>query len=100
MHAQQLQASRCTIARKRYVGTVPGAGCRSYTQFISHASSIGGRAGRSHSSMSLLIASQCAIHCDPSKHTSECRLEHVYLRGSHVRFVVLPDILKNAPLFK
>jgi small nuclear ribonucleoprotein (snRNP)-like protein len=28
------------------------------------------------------------------------RLEHVYLRGNQVRFVVLPEILKNAPLFK
>ena len=24
----------------------------------------------------------------------------VFLRGSHVRFMVLPDILKNAPFFK
>lgn len=29
-----------------------------------------------------------------------CRLEHVYLRGNHIRFVVLPEILLNAPLFK
>lgn len=28
------------------------------------------------------------------------RLEVVYLRGSMVRFVVLPEILKNAPIFK
>jgi small nuclear ribonucleoprotein D3 len=28
------------------------------------------------------------------------RLEHVYLRGSHIRFIVLPDILKQAPIFK
>lgn len=28
------------------------------------------------------------------------KLEHVYLRGSKVRFVVLPDMLKNAPMFK
>lgn len=28
------------------------------------------------------------------------KLEHVYLRGSQVRFVVLPDILNNSPLFK
>lgn len=31
---------------------------------------------------------------------SRCRLEHVYLRGNHIRFVVLPEILLNAPLFK
>mmetsp|Transcript_24974 Transcript_24974/g.42696 ORF Transcript_24974/g.42696 Transcript_24974/m.42696 type:complete len:136 (-) Transcript_24974:523-930(-) len=27
-------------------------------------------------------------------------LANVFLRGSHVRFMVLPDILKNAPFFK
>jgi small nuclear ribonucleoprotein D3 len=27
-------------------------------------------------------------------------LEQVYLRGSHMRFVILPDILKHAPMFK
>ena len=29
-----------------------------------------------------------------------CRLEHVYLRGNQIRLVVMPEILKNAPLFK
>ena len=28
------------------------------------------------------------------------RVRSVFLRGSHVRFMVLPDILKNAPFFK
>ena len=28
------------------------------------------------------------------------RLEYVYIRGSKVRFVILPDMLKNAPMFK
>lgn len=28
------------------------------------------------------------------------KMEHVYLRGSQIRFLVLPDLLKNAPLFK
>uniref|UniRef100_A0A7S1C9Q8 Small nuclear ribonucleoprotein Sm D3 n=1 Tax=Bicosoecida sp. CB-2014 TaxID=1486930 RepID=A0A7S1C9Q8_9STRA len=28
------------------------------------------------------------------------KLEHVYLRGSQIRFVVLPDMLKEAPIFK
>merc|ERR1719399_2629328 len=27
-------------------------------------------------------------------------LSNCFLRGSHVRFMVLPDILKNAPFFK
>ena len=28
------------------------------------------------------------------------KLEQVYIRGSHVRLIVLPDLLKNAPVFK
>ena len=28
------------------------------------------------------------------------RMDQVYVRGSHIRFFVLPDMLKNAPLFK
>lgn len=28
------------------------------------------------------------------------KLEQVYLRGSHIKLVVLPDVLKNAPVFK
>ncbi|TXG64570.1 hypothetical protein EZV62_011564 [Acer yangbiense] len=28
------------------------------------------------------------------------QLEHIFIRGSKVRFVVIPDILKNAPMFK
>ena len=27
-------------------------------------------------------------------------LEHAYIRGSKIRFVILPDMLKNAPMFK
>lgn len=27
-------------------------------------------------------------------------LETVYIRGSKVRFMILPDMLKNAPMFK
>eukprot|EP00732_Lithocolla_globosa_P003515 Lithocolla_globosa_v1_NODE_2854_length_1845_cov_5.579564.p1 type:complete len:124 gc:universal NODE_2854_length_1845_cov_5.579564:1415-1786(+) len=27
-------------------------------------------------------------------------LDHVYIRGSHVRFFIVPDMLKNAPMFK
>ena len=27
------------------------------------------------------------------------KLEHVYLRGSNVKFIVVPDILANAPMF-
>ncbi|KAL3231038.1 Small nuclear ribonucleoprotein Sm D3 [Nakaseomyces bracarensis] len=28
------------------------------------------------------------------------RMDHVFVRGSHVRFFVVPDMLKNAPMFK
>lgn len=28
------------------------------------------------------------------------KLEQVYLRGSHIKLMVLPDVLKNAPVFK
>ncbi|RZC67365.1 hypothetical protein C5167_011040 [Papaver somniferum] len=28
------------------------------------------------------------------------QLEHVFIRGSKVRFIVIPDMLKNAPMFK
>ena len=28
------------------------------------------------------------------------QLEHVFLRGSKVRFIIVPDMLKNAPMFK
>ncbi|KAK9455112.1 hypothetical protein V1511DRAFT_499493 [Dipodascopsis uninucleata] len=27
-------------------------------------------------------------------------LEQVYIRGSHVRFIIVPDMLRNAPMFK
>ncbi|KAI9502910.1 small nuclear ribonucleoprotein Sm D3 [Coemansia spiralis] len=27
-------------------------------------------------------------------------LKHVYVRGSNVRFFIVPDMLKNAPMFK
>lgn len=28
------------------------------------------------------------------------KIENVYLRGSLVKFIVLPELLKNAPVFK
>jgi small nuclear ribonucleoprotein D3 len=28
------------------------------------------------------------------------RLENVYLRGGNIKFIVLPELLKSAPLFK
>lgn len=28
------------------------------------------------------------------------KLEHIFLRGSKIRFLIIPDMLKNAPMFK
>ena len=28
------------------------------------------------------------------------KLENVFLRGGHIKLIVLPDLLKNAPMFK
>jgi small nuclear ribonucleoprotein D3 len=33
-------------------------------------------------------------------HTLYCVQLQVYLRGSHIKFIILPDLLKNAPVFK
>ncbi|EGG14468.1 LSM domain-containing protein [Cavenderia fasciculata] len=30
----------------------------------------------------------------------QSQLEQIYIRGSKIRFIILPDILKNAPMFK
>ncbi|KAF6159802.1 hypothetical protein GIB67_030060 [Kingdonia uniflora] len=35
-----------------------------------------------------------------SKDGKISQLEHVFIRGSKVRFMVIPDMLKNAPMFK
>lgn len=44
---------------------------------------------------------EAPIHYDCiSLASPACRLEQVYLRGSQIRMIVLPDILKNAPIFK
>mmetsp|Transcript_20052 Transcript_20052/g.60619 ORF Transcript_20052/g.60619 Transcript_20052/m.60619 type:complete len:130 (+) Transcript_20052:236-625(+) len=31
---------------------------------------------------------------------SVAHLDHVFLRGSRIRFMIIPDMLKNAPMFK
>ncbi|XP_078160880.1 small nuclear ribonucleoprotein SmD3b-like [Carex rostrata] len=35
-----------------------------------------------------------------SKDGKVSQLEHVFIRGSRVRFMIIPDMLKNAPMFK
>lgn len=32
--------------------------------------------------------------------TQVSKLEHIFLRGSKIRFLIIPDMLKNAPMFK
>jgi small nuclear ribonucleoprotein D3 len=27
-------------------------------------------------------------------------MEHIFIRGSRIRYVIVPDMLKNAPMFK
>lgn len=31
---------------------------------------------------------------------SVLQLDHIYVRGSRIRFFIVPDMLKNAPMFK
>ncbi|VDP12433.1 unnamed protein product [Soboliphyme baturini] len=53
-----------------------------------------------------LIEAEDNMNCQMSDLTVTYRdgrvsqLEHVYIRGSKVRFMILPDMLKNAPMFK
>ena len=30
----------------------------------------------------------------------QIRLEQVFIRGSQVRFIIIPDMLKNSPMFQ
>ncbi len=54
----------------------------------------------------LLLTAEDNMNCQLSKvlltHKDgrTAKLEHVYLRGSQVRFFVLPDLLTHGPLFK
>ena len=47
-----------------------------------------------------LPAAQAGVKLSPHPHPAPPTLRSCFLRGSHVRFMVLPDILKNAPFFK
>lgn len=53
-----------------------------------------------------LIEAEDNMNCQMSNITVTYRdgrvaqLENVYIRGSKIRFLVLPDMLKNAPMFK
>jgi len=47
---------------------------------------------------SMNIALQNVTHTFPDGRAE--KQEHVYIRGGNVRFFILPDMLKNAPMFK
>ncbi|CAH1801495.1 unnamed protein product [Owenia fusiformis] len=53
-----------------------------------------------------LIEAEDNMNCQLSSITVTYRdgrvaqLENVYVRGSKIRFLILPDMLKNAPMFK
>uniref|UniRef100_A0A915JX90 Small nuclear ribonucleoprotein Sm D3 n=1 Tax=Romanomermis culicivorax TaxID=13658 RepID=A0A915JX90_ROMCU len=53
-----------------------------------------------------LIEAEDNMNCHLSEITVTHRdgrvaqLENVYIRGSKIRFMILPDMLKNAPMFK
>ncbi|XP_028129115.1 small nuclear ribonucleoprotein Sm D3 [Diabrotica virgifera virgifera] len=53
-----------------------------------------------------LIEAEDNMNCQMTQITVTYRdgrvaqLENVYIRGSKIRFLVLPDMLKNAPMFK
>ncbi|XP_033123494.1 small nuclear ribonucleoprotein Sm D3-like [Antedon mediterranea] len=53
-----------------------------------------------------LIEAEDNMNCQMSNITVTFRdgrvaqLEHVFVRGSKIRFLILPDMLKNAPMFK
>ena len=53
-----------------------------------------------------LVEAEDNMNCQMSDITVTYRdgrvaqLENVYIRGSKIRFLILPDMLKNAPMFK
>ncbi|AET39283.1 mRNA splicing protein SMD3 Ecym_4216 [Eremothecium cymbalariae DBVPG len=52
-----------------------------------------------------LVESEDNMNCQLRDVTATARngqvthMDHVFIRGSHVRFFVVPDMFKNAPLF-
>merc|ERR1712146_364062 len=35
-----------------------------------------------------------------AKDGHQTQIEHIFIRGSHIRFLTVPDMLKHAPMFK
>ncbi|CAB4057269.1 SNRPD3 [Lepeophtheirus salmonis] len=55
-----------------------------------------GRLIEAEDNMNCQMSSVSVTHRDG--HVSQ--LENIYIRGSKIRFMILPDMLKNAPMFK
>ncbi|GFY47394.1 small nuclear ribonucleoprotein Sm D3 [Trichonephila inaurata madagascariensis] len=53
-----------------------------------------------------LVEAEDNMNCQMANITATFRngkvakLENIYIRGSKIRFLILPDMLKNAPMFK
>src|SRR5579862_118329 len=59
---------------------------------------------RSFDMLSMVAEDNCNVQLRDVTMTARdgrvSHLEHVYIRGSHVRFFVIPDMLRNAPMFR
>ena len=55
-----------------------------------------GKLVEAEDNMNCLLANITVTHRDGRT----AQLEQVYIRGSKIRFLILPDMLKNAPMFK
>ena len=55
-----------------------------------------GKLVEAEDNMNCLLANITVTHRDGRTG----QLEQVYIRGSKIRFLILPDMLKNAPMFK
>ncbi|KAJ0511608.1 putative like-Sm (LSM) domain containing protein, LSm4/SmD1/SmD3 [Helianthus annuus] len=50
--------------------------------------------------LAAMFSGRHTVSKDPEKDGKVAQLEHVFIRGSKVRFMIIPDMLKNAPMFK
>ena len=41
-----------------------------------------------------------AVTCTNGQTGAQTKLEYVYIRGSKIRYIILPDMLRNAPMFR
>lgn len=55
-----------------------------------------GKLEEAEDNMNLIMTGIVCTARDGSTHP----LENAFIRGSHIRFIILPDMLKNAPMFR